>query len=86
VARAHRSTALHGYGAPFLVVSLPAEPMECEELTKGSSTSGGLRSRMCGGKVQASTFHDGGVTLQGSAHDKVGPNGCDAECRTPELG
>jgi hypothetical protein len=34
---AHRSSALHGYGALFLVFSLPMEPVECEELTKGVS-------------------------------------------------
>jgi hypothetical protein len=34
-AGAHRSSALHGYGASFSVVSLPTEPVECEELTKG---------------------------------------------------
>jgi hypothetical protein len=55
-------------------------------LPKGSSTDRGLRSRTCGGKVQASTFGDGGGTLQGSAHDKVGPNGCSVECRTPASG
>jgi hypothetical protein len=32
---AHRSSVLRGYGAPFLVFSLPTEPVECEELTKG---------------------------------------------------
>jgi hypothetical protein len=35
VAGAHRSSVLHGYGAPFSVFSLPTEPVECEELTKG---------------------------------------------------
>jgi hypothetical protein len=55
-------------------------------LPKGSSTDRGLRSRTCGGKVQASTFGDGGGTLQGSAHDKVGPNGFSVECRTPASG
>jgi hypothetical protein len=34
-AGAHRSSVLHGYGALFLVVSIPTEPVECEELTKG---------------------------------------------------
>jgi hypothetical protein len=34
--RAHWSSALHGYGAPFSVFSLPTEPVECEELTKGA--------------------------------------------------
>jgi hypothetical protein len=62
------------------------EPVEYEELTKGSSTDGGLRSRTRGGKVQASTFSDGVGMLQGSAHDKVGPHGCYAECRTLESG
>jgi hypothetical protein len=47
---------------------------------------GGLQSRACGGKVQASTFGDGEGALQGSAHNKVGPNGCDAEHRTPASG
>jgi hypothetical protein len=51
-----------------------------------SSTGCGVRSRTCGGKVQASTFGDSGGTLQGSAHNKVGPNGCGAECRTPASG
>jgi hypothetical protein len=32
--------------------------------------------------VQASTFGDDEGTLQGSAHDMVGPNGCAAEHRT----
>jgi hypothetical protein len=53
---------------------------------RGSSTGEGLRSRMCGGKVQASIFGDGGGTLQRSAHNKVGPNGCGVDCRTPALG
>jgi hypothetical protein len=53
---------------------------------RGSSTGGGLWSRTCGGKVQASNFGDGGGTLRGSAHDKVGPNRCDVECRTPASG
>jgi hypothetical protein len=35
VARAHRSSTLHGYCALFSVVSLPTEPVGCEELTKG---------------------------------------------------
>jgi hypothetical protein len=51
-----------------------------------SSTGRGLRSRMCGGKVQASTFGDGGGTLQGSGHDKVGSNGSGAEHRAPASG
>jgi hypothetical protein len=85
-AGAHRSSALCGNGAPFLVFSLPTKPVECEELTKGSSTSGGLQSRTCGGKVQASTFGDGGGTLQGLVHNKVGPNGCNTERRTPASG
>jgi hypothetical protein len=53
---------------------------------RGSSTGGRLWSRMCGGKVHASTFSDGGGALQGSAHDKVEPNGCGVECRTPASG
>jgi hypothetical protein len=87
-ARAHRSSALHGYGAPFSVFSLPPEPVECEELTKGVSYrwGGGLRGRTRGGKVQASIFSDSGGTVQGSAHDKAGPNGCGAERRTPVSG
>jgi hypothetical protein len=80
-----RSSTLHGYGAPFSVVSLPTEPVGCEELTKGEGR-GGLWSRACGSKVQGSTFGDGGGTLQGSALDKVGPNGCGARCRTPTSG
>jgi hypothetical protein len=32
---AYWSFALHDYGAPFSVVSLPTEPVGCEELTKG---------------------------------------------------
>jgi hypothetical protein len=35
MARAQCSFALHGYGAPFLVVFLPVESAGCEELTKG---------------------------------------------------
>jgi hypothetical protein len=53
---------------------------------RGSSTGGGLQRGRCGSKVQASTFDDGGGTLQGSAHDKVGPNGCGMERRTLALG
>jgi hypothetical protein len=53
---------------------------------RGSSTGGGLQSRTYGSKVQASTFGDSGGMLQGLAHDKVGPNGCGAECRTPASG
>jgi hypothetical protein len=86
VAGAHRSAVLHGYSAPFLLVSLPTKPVGCEELTEGSSTGGGLRRRTCGGKVQASTFGDGGGMLQGSTYDKVGTNGCGAECRTSASG
>jgi hypothetical protein len=85
-AGAHRSSVLHGFGALFSVVSLPTELVECEELTKGSSTGGGLQSRTCSGKVQASTFGDGGGMLQGPAHDKVGQNRCVTECRTPGSG
>jgi hypothetical protein len=33
--QANQSSTLHGYGAPFLVFSLPTQPVECEELTKG---------------------------------------------------
>jgi hypothetical protein len=70
-AGADRSSALHGYGALFSMVSPLTEPVECEELTKGVFYWWGLQSRMCSGKVQASTFADGGEMLQGSAHDKV---------------
>jgi hypothetical protein len=35
-ARAHRSSALHGYGAPFFVVFLPTEPAGCGVLTRGA--------------------------------------------------
>jgi hypothetical protein len=52
----------------------------------GSSTGRGLQSRTCDSKVQASTFGSGGGTLQGSAHDKVGPNRCGMESRTSALG
>jgi hypothetical protein len=34
-ARAHQSSALHDYGAMFLVGFLPTKPAGCEELTKG---------------------------------------------------
>jgi hypothetical protein len=51
-----------------------------------SSTDRGLQSRMCGSKVQTSTFGNGGGMLQGSAHDKVGPNGCGTKRRTPASG
>jgi hypothetical protein len=53
---------------------------------RGSSIGGGLHSRTCGHKVQASIFGDSGGTLQGSSHDKVGTNRCGAKCRTPALG
>jgi hypothetical protein len=53
---------------------------------RGSSKNRGLRSRTCGGKVQASTFSDGGGMLQGLAHDKVGSNGGGIERRTPASG
>jgi hypothetical protein len=75
-AGAHRSLALLDYGALSSVFSLPTEPVECKELTKGVFYRRGLWSRTCGGKIQASTFGDGGGTLQGTTHDKVGPNGC----------
>jgi hypothetical protein len=51
-----------------------------------SSIGGELWSRTRGGKAQASTFGDGGRKLEGTAHDKVGQNGCDAGCRTPTSG
>jgi hypothetical protein len=54
-------------------------------LPRGPSTGRGLQSRMCSGKVQASTFSEGGGMLQGSAHNKVGPNGCGAKRRTQAL-
>jgi hypothetical protein len=41
VARPHRSSALHGYGAPFSVVFLPSELAGCEELTKAVFNWGG---------------------------------------------
>jgi hypothetical protein len=53
---------------------------------RGSSIGGGLWSRVCGGKVQASTFGDSGGALQGSAHDTVGTNGCGVERRTQVSG
>jgi hypothetical protein len=52
VARAQRSSTLHSYSAPFSVVSLPTEPVGCEELTKGGSSAGEeLWTRTRGGKV-----------------------------------
>jgi hypothetical protein len=47
---------------------------------RGSSTDGELQSRMRGARAQASTFDDGGGKFQGTAHDKVGKNGCGAGC------
>jgi hypothetical protein len=45
-AGAHWSSALHGYGASFLVFSLPMDVVECEELTKGVFYKrGGSRAR-----------------------------------------
>jgi hypothetical protein len=85
-AEAHRSSALHGHGALFFVFSLPTEPVGARNSPRGSSTDGGLQSWMCGGKVEALTFGDGGGTIHGSAHDKVGPNGCGVEHRTPASG
>jgi hypothetical protein len=85
-ARAHQSSAPPGYGAPFSVGFLPTKSAGCEELTKGSSTGGELRSKMRGGNVQASTFGDGGGKLQGTAHNKASQNGCSAGCRTPSSG
>jgi hypothetical protein len=35
VARAHQSSTLHGYSAPFSVVSLPTKLVGCKERTKG---------------------------------------------------
>jgi hypothetical protein len=55
---------LHDYGALFSVVSLHTEPVGCEEFTKEVFYGqGGLRSRTCDRKVQASTFGNGGGTL-----------------------
>jgi hypothetical protein len=71
-AKADWSSALHDYGAPFSVVFLPTQPVGCEELTKGSSTSGELRSRMHGSKVQASTFSDGGGSSKGRLTKRLG--------------
>jgi hypothetical protein len=81
-AKAHRSSVLHGYGAPFSVIFLPTESAGCEELTKGSSSGGELRSKTRGGEAQTPTFGYGGGKLQGTVHDKVGKNGCGAGCRT----
>jgi hypothetical protein len=86
---AHLSSTLHGYGAPFLVISVLTELVECEKLTKEVFYwwgGGGLQSRTCDSKVQTSTFSDSGGTLQLSAHDKVGQNGCGVGCRTPASG
>jgi hypothetical protein len=51
-----------------------------------SLVGGELRSRMHDGEAQALTFDDGGGELQGTAHDKVGQNGCGAGCRSPTSG
>jgi hypothetical protein len=53
---------------------------------RGSSTSGELQSKTCSSNIQASTFGDGGGSSKGTAHDKVGQNGCGAGCRTPMSG
>jgi hypothetical protein len=76
-AGAHRSSALHGYGAPFSVFSLPTEPVECEEPTKG------VFYRRGGGAPEQDVRRQGSSlklwrwwgTLQGSAHDKLGQTG-----------
>jgi hypothetical protein len=46
-ARAHRSSALHGYGAPFSVFYLPTELAGCEELTKGGRQPVGSSGAGC---------------------------------------
>jgi hypothetical protein len=77
-AGAHQSSALHGYGALFSVVSLPTEPVGCEKLTKGGSSTDrgrGLQSRTCGSKVQASTFGDGGGRSTGQLTTRLGKMG-----------
>jgi hypothetical protein len=79
VAGAHQSSVLHGYGAPFSVVSLPMEPVGCEELTKGAFYWQGAPKQDV--RWQGSSFNLRrwwGGALQGSAHDKVGQNGCGA--------
>jgi hypothetical protein len=53
---------------------------------RGSSIGGELWSRMCGSEAQTLTFGDGGGKLQGTAHDKVGQNGCGVGCRTLTSG
>jgi hypothetical protein len=85
-ARAHRSSALHGYGAPFFVVFLPMEPAGCEELTMGVFNWWGAPDQDVWGRAQASAFGNGTGKLQGMAHEKVGQNGCGAGCRTPTSG
>jgi hypothetical protein len=50
---------------------------------RGSSAGKELQGRTRGGEAQALTFGDGGRDLQGTAHDKVGQNGCGAGCRSP---
>jgi hypothetical protein len=44
---------------------------------RGSLAGRELQSRTRGDEAQASTFGHGGRELQGTAHDKVGQNGCD---------
>jgi hypothetical protein len=78
---------LHGYGAPFLVVSLPTEPAGCEELTKGVFNRWGPPEKDV--RRHGSSFNLWqwwGGELQGMAHDKVGQNGCGAGRRTPASG
>jgi hypothetical protein len=81
--KAHQSSVLQGYGAPFWWFLFLRNWWSVRKSPRVSSTGRGLQSRTCGGKVQASTFDDDGGMLQGSAHDKVGPNGWSVEHRTP---
>jgi hypothetical protein len=56
------------------------------ETHQGVFSGGEFQSRMRSSEAQASTFGDGGKELQGTAHDKVGQNGCGAGCRSPMSG
>jgi hypothetical protein len=71
-ARVHRSSVLHGYGAPFLVVFLPTELAGCEELTKVVFNHWGAPEQDASEAGRAAAR----LKLQGMAHDKVGQNGC----------
>jgi hypothetical protein len=87
-AGAHRSSALHGYGAPFSVFSLPTEPVECEEPTKGvfyRRGGGGSGARRAAARFKPQTLAMVGNTPRVGSR-QVGPNGCDAERRTPTSG